>query len=54
MGFVLGVWILALIVSPLWLKHYRFGPAEWVWRSLTYRKRQPMRRDVAPGDAPAA
>ncbi len=33
-----------LIVSPIWLKHYRFGPLEWVWRSLTYLERQPMRR----------
>ncbi len=26
-----------LMVSPIWLRHYRFGPLEWVWRSLTYR-----------------
>jgi len=42
-GFVLGIWILQLILSPIWLKHFRFGPAEWLWRSLTYWKRQPMR-----------
>ncbi len=30
-------------LSPLWLKHFRFGPMEWVWRSLTYRKLQPMK-----------
>ncbi len=30
-----------------WLARYQFGPAEWVWRSLTYGKRQPMRRAVA-------
>ena len=44
MAFVVIVIGLQMIVSPLWLKHYRFGPAEWVWRSLTYWKRQPMRR----------
>jgi uncharacterized protein len=33
-----------LAASPLWLARYRFGPAEWVWRSLTYWRRQPMRR----------
>ncbi|MEH6609947.1 MAG: DUF418 domain-containing protein [Halioglobus sp.] len=27
-----------------WLARYRFGPAEWVWRSLTYLKLQPLRR----------
>ncbi len=39
---VLGMWIFSLIWSPIWLKHFRFGPLEWVWRSLTYWKRQPM------------
>jgi uncharacterized protein len=33
-----------LVVSPWWLKHFRFGPLEWLWRSLTYWQRQPMRR----------
>lgn len=33
-----------LALSVWWLKHYRFGPAEWVWRSLTYGRKQPMRR----------
>jgi uncharacterized protein len=44
--FILGVWIVQLILSPWWLARYRFGPAEWLWRSLTYLRRQPMR--VAP------
>ena len=30
-------------VSTLWLKRFRFGPAEWLWRSATYGKLQPMR-----------
>lgn len=37
--------------STVWLKHYRFGPAEWLWRSLTYGRMQPMRREVLPGVA---
>jgi uncharacterized protein len=40
---VLAIWILQLFLSPLWLRHFQFGPAEWLWRSLSYRKRQPMR-----------
>lgn len=40
---VFAIWIVQLIYSPLWLRRYRFGPAEWVWRSLTYGRRQPMR-----------
>jgi uncharacterized protein len=45
---VLGIWIVQMIVSPIWLRHFHFGPAEWAWRSLTYWKKQPMRKDV-PG-----
>jgi uncharacterized protein len=30
------VWAAMLIWSPWWLARYRFGPIEWVWRSLTY------------------
>jgi uncharacterized protein len=43
--FLIVVLILAFQIwlSPLWLKHFRFGPFEWLWRSLTYRKFQPMR-----------
>jgi uncharacterized protein len=29
-----------------WMRRFRFGPAEWLWRSLTYGARQPMRRTV--------
>jgi uncharacterized protein len=38
-----GVWAINLIFSALWLRFFRFGPAEWLWRSLTYWKKQPMR-----------
>jgi uncharacterized protein len=41
---VVAVVALQLLISPWWLKHFRFGPAEWLWRSLSYRQRQPMRR----------
>lgn len=44
MGFVIAVMGLELLLSPLWLRHFRFGPAEWFWRSATYWHRQPMRR----------
>ena len=40
---VAAIWFLQLVVSPIWLRAYRFGPLEWCWRSLTYWKRQPMR-----------
>jgi uncharacterized protein len=41
--FILGIWILQLVISPWWLSRYRFGPAEWLWRTLTYWRKQPMR-----------
>jgi uncharacterized protein len=44
LGVVAAICVLQLALSPLWLKFFRFGPAEWLWRSLTYCRRQPMRR----------
>lgn len=41
---VFAVWTLLLFAAPAWLARYRFGPMEWLWRSLTYWRRQPMRR----------
>lgn len=40
---VLAVWIFQLIFSSIWLRYFRFGPFEWLWRSLTYWKKQPMK-----------
>ena len=48
MGVAAGVWAAQLAVSPLWLRRFRFGPAEWAWRSLTYGTRLPIRRASAP------
>jgi uncharacterized protein len=39
---VFFVWAINLIVSPIWLRMFQFGPVEWLWRSLTYVKLQPM------------
>ena len=39
---VLIVWTVQLIWSPIWLHFFRFGPLEWVWRSLTYGGFQPI------------
>ena len=41
---VLAIWIVQLIVSPICLRFFLFGPLEWVWRSLTYWKIQPFLR----------
>jgi uncharacterized protein len=42
--FVLAVWVVQIIWSHLWLRYFNFGPFEWLWRSLTYWKKQPMRK----------
>jgi uncharacterized protein len=45
--YVVGVvWLIEIIWSHIWLRYFRFGPLEWAWRSLTYWKRQPMKRSV--------
>jgi len=39
---VAGVWTFNLVFSSIWLRFFVFGPLEWLWRSLTYWKRQPL------------
>jgi uncharacterized protein len=36
------MWIVQIIWSHIWLRFFRFGPLEWLWRTLTYWKRQPF------------
>jgi uncharacterized protein len=40
---VIAIVVFQLYLSAWWLRRYRFGPLEWLWRSLTYRSVQPMR-----------
>jgi len=42
-GVVLLVWALELAGSSWWLRHFRIGPFEWVWRSITYKRAQSWR-----------
>lgn len=44
----IALFALQVAYSRWWLAHFRFGPVEWLWRSLTYGKRQPMRREAGP------
>lgn len=36
--FSITIFTMQVLISKYWLKHYRFGPVEWLWRSLTYGK----------------
>jgi uncharacterized protein len=44
LAIVVAIWIGQLIISPIWLRMFEFGPFEWLWRSLTYWKLQPFVR----------
>ena len=41
---VISVWIFEIILSHVWMRSFSFGPFEWLWRSLTYWKKQPFKR----------
>jgi uncharacterized protein len=41
---VFAIWIIEIIWSHIWLRFFRFGPLEWCWRSLTYWKLQPIKK----------
>jgi uncharacterized protein len=43
LGLVVIIYAAQIPFSVRWLKRFRFGPAEWLWRSITYGKLQPMR-----------
>jgi uncharacterized protein len=40
---VVGIWTFQLVLSSWWLQKFKFGPAEWLWRTLTYGERQPLK-----------
>ena len=43
LGVVLLVWVLQIAWSRPWLERFRYGPFEWLWRSLARWQRQPMK-----------
>jgi uncharacterized protein len=40
----LVVFVFQVVLSTMWLKFFQYGPMEWIWRQLTYRKRLPLLR----------
>jgi uncharacterized membrane protein YeiB len=40
----MAIYIIQLTLSTIWLRYYRFGPLEWVWRLMTYLEFQPIRK----------
>ena len=43
LGVSIVIFALEIAAAHLWLRRFRFGPAEWLWRSLAYGRRPPMR-----------
>lgn len=43
--FILGIWTLSILFAWVWSRMYKYGPLEWVWRSLTYGKFQSILKD---------
>ena len=50
-AFGLAIFLASCVASAAWMRAFRFGPAEWLWRSLTYGRAALMR---APAAAPAS
>jgi uncharacterized protein len=46
LGLSIIIYLLQIFFSNLWMKHFKFGPAEWLWRSLTYGRIQAMKASV--------
>lgn len=43
---VFSIWIFQLILSPIWLTYFQYGPMEWLWRNLSYQKVHPIRKEL--------
>jgi len=41
-----GIWLFQIVFSNIWLRYFSIGPLEWVWRSLTYWKKQPIKKQI--------
>jgi uncharacterized protein len=46
LGLAILIYVVQVGISVWWLQRFQFGPMEWLWRTLTYGKRQPMRRPI--------
>lgn len=42
----IGIIAVQMIFSKWWLKNFHYGPLEWLWRSITYFKRYPLKKDA--------
>jgi uncharacterized protein len=48
------IWAALLLLAPWWLERFRYGPLEWLWRTLTYGRLEPLSRELATPSALSA
>ena len=49
LGIAVAIFAVQVVACRLWLARFRFGPVEWLWRTLVYGRAQPMRRAATAG-----
>ncbi len=52
LAMVFAIYAAQIVVSNLWMRVFRFGPAEWLWRTLTYLRPQPLLRTAPARSTP--
>ena len=50
-GVAAAIYGCQLVISPIWLSFFHFGPMEWLWRAITYKTFPPMLRKNLRPDA---
>jgi uncharacterized protein len=50
---VIEMWLVQIVFSVFWLRYYRLGPLEWLWRCLVYRKKLPNKLEPETTPTPA-
>ncbi len=41
-----GLFVVQIVIARVWFQYFQYGPVEWLWRSLTYMKFQPLVKRV--------
>lgn len=44
LAITLGLFVVQVAVSSVWLRFFEFGPLEWIWRCITYFELKPLKR----------
>ncbi len=52
LAMVFAIYAAQIVLSNLWMRVFRFGPTEWLWRTLTYLRPQPILRSPSARSTP--